>query len=132
MFVQQLFMANIINGLRWLDDWPVGLKLNTPLSRLFCETYIGMTTFWQRRSSRHLRSLADDNHSYYQLPSHNAFRDRLVTHLPLLLRRKHVHIRPIGHGFPRYATSAVRHPFKRGRLSRRDGVAVYVVESISR
>lgn len=44
-------MFDIIDGLRWLDDWPVGLKLNTPLSRLFCETYIGMTDIWPSASS---------------------------------------------------------------------------------
>ncbi|OCF56521.1 hypothetical protein L486_05371 [Kwoniella mangroviensis CBS 10435] len=25
-----------INALKWLNDWPVGLKLNTPLSQFFC------------------------------------------------------------------------------------------------
>ncbi|WVN87183.1 uncharacterized protein L203_102360 [Cryptococcus depauperatus CBS 7841] len=25
-----------ISGLRWLNDWPVGLKLNTPLCQFFC------------------------------------------------------------------------------------------------
>ncbi|GHJ85450.1 hypothetical protein NliqN6_1852 [Naganishia liquefaciens] len=51
---QRLFMWNIMDGLRWLDDWPVGLKLNTPLSRLFCETYIGMANIWPMTISRTL------------------------------------------------------------------------------
>lgn len=25
----------VVSALEWLDDWPVGLKLNTPLSRFF-------------------------------------------------------------------------------------------------
>ncbi|KAK6907454.1 hypothetical protein I203_101448 [Kwoniella mangroviensis CBS 8507] len=43
-FIQQLLESSIpkhlvelpINALKWLNDWPVGLKLNTPLSQFFC------------------------------------------------------------------------------------------------
>jgi len=29
-----------------MDDWPVGLKLNTELSRFFCLSYLGITDAW--------------------------------------------------------------------------------------
>ncbi|WVQ65008.1 uncharacterized protein L199_003178 [Kwoniella botswanensis] len=43
-FVQHLIISSIkkylveppIIALKWLNDWPVGLKLNTPLSQFFC------------------------------------------------------------------------------------------------
>ncbi|KAJ9107851.1 hypothetical protein QFC19_002757 [Naganishia cerealis] len=44
--VRDWLMTRIIAGLQWLDDWPVGLKLNAPLSRLFAGTYAGITTAW--------------------------------------------------------------------------------------
>jgi hypothetical protein len=38
----QLYTVHwIVSALEWLDDWPVGLKLNTPLSRFF---RVGCTT----------------------------------------------------------------------------------------
>ncbi|KAG8948278.1 phosphatidylinositol N-acetylglucosaminyltransferase subunit gpi1 [Tulasnella sp. 424] len=30
----------------WLDNWPVGLKLNTELSRAFCLLFVGLTDLW--------------------------------------------------------------------------------------
>lgn len=117
--VKQLFTSNIVDGLRWLDDWPVGLKLNTPLSRLFCETYIGMTSLWQRESVRYYReAFADQNASHYQLPAYNASRNRLGTHPPVLLWREHVYIRSVRYDLPCYAASTVCDQAERSHLSR--------------
>ncbi|KAK8861676.1 hypothetical protein IAR55_002499 [Kwoniella newhampshirensis] len=35
-----------ILALRWLNDWPVGLKLNTPLSQFFCSSLGGFIQSW--------------------------------------------------------------------------------------
>ncbi|KAG8907971.1 deoxycytidyl transferase, partial [Tulasnella sp. 417] len=32
--------------LMWLDNWPVGLKLNTELSHAFCTLFVGLTDLW--------------------------------------------------------------------------------------
>ncbi|KIO32566.1 hypothetical protein M407DRAFT_18607 [Tulasnella calospora MUT 4182] len=32
--------------LMWLDNWPVGLKLNTELSHAFCILFVGLTDLW--------------------------------------------------------------------------------------
>jgi len=37
-------------SLTWMDDWPVGLKLNTPLSGLLCTTFGGMADIWDCES----------------------------------------------------------------------------------
>lgn len=34
----------------WLDNWPVGLKLNTELSHAFCTLFMGLTELWSSRS----------------------------------------------------------------------------------
>ncbi|PWN35252.1 Gpi1-domain-containing protein [Meira miltonrushii] len=39
----------IIETLHWLDSWPLGVKLNTPLSRFFCDMYTGMTEIWSEQ-----------------------------------------------------------------------------------
>lgn len=41
--------VSIIGTLRWLDSWPLGIKLNTPLSRFFCDWYTGMTEIWSEQ-----------------------------------------------------------------------------------
>lgn len=128
-------MSNIIDGLRWLDDWPVGLKLNTPLSRLFCETYIGMTTIWQRTCAKDRGKLSlntDVPASDDQLLAKHKLSHRLVTDLFQFLWREYVYIGGIGHGLPGYSAFTVRHLFKRCHLSSRDGVAVHAVEPLPR
>lgn len=35
-----------IQALKWLNDWPVGLKLNTPLSQFFCSTFTLLIQRW--------------------------------------------------------------------------------------
>ncbi|AAW44966.2 GPI anchor biosynthesis-related protein, putative [Cryptococcus deneoformans JEC21] len=35
-----------IHALKWLNDWPVGLKLNTPLSQFFCSTFTFLIQRW--------------------------------------------------------------------------------------
>ncbi|KAL0242128.1 hypothetical protein I308_105757 [Cryptococcus tetragattii IND107] len=35
-----------IQALKWLNDWPVGLKLNTPLSQFFCSTFTFFIQCW--------------------------------------------------------------------------------------
>ncbi|KAG8827019.1 phosphatidylinositol N-acetylglucosaminyltransferase subunit gpi1 [Serendipita sp. 401] len=41
-------IEHLITALRWLDDWPVGLKLNTNLSRALSLSFITLTTIWSR------------------------------------------------------------------------------------
>lgn len=36
----------VIDALTWLDDWPVGLKLNTELSRALHLSFMAMTNIW--------------------------------------------------------------------------------------
>lgn len=36
----------IIAGLNWLDDWPVGLKLVTPVSKLYCGSLTDLALIW--------------------------------------------------------------------------------------
>ncbi|KAG8904001.1 phosphatidylinositol N-acetylglucosaminyltransferase subunit gpi1 [Tulasnella sp. 403] len=39
---------SIQEALLWLDNWPVGLKLNTELSRFLCLLFRGLTDVWAR------------------------------------------------------------------------------------
>ncbi|KAG7562532.1 hypothetical protein FFLO_02006 [Filobasidium floriforme] len=44
---QKRWLVEVIQAtLRWLDDWPVGLKLNTPLSAILCSTFGQMADIW--------------------------------------------------------------------------------------
>lgn len=36
----------IQHSLVWLDNWPVGLKLNTQLSHFYCLCLMGLVDFW--------------------------------------------------------------------------------------
>ncbi|WWD16402.1 hypothetical protein CI109_100828 [Kwoniella shandongensis] len=40
------FVETPILALRWLNDWPVGLKLNTPLSQFFCTSLGSLIQKW--------------------------------------------------------------------------------------
>ncbi|EJU05581.1 Gpi1-domain-containing protein [Dacryopinax primogenitus] len=43
-FYTKVYAVDLIRDtLFWLDDWPVGLKLNTELSRFICLSFIGLT-----------------------------------------------------------------------------------------
>ncbi|KAG8963115.1 phosphatidylinositol N-acetylglucosaminyltransferase subunit gpi1 [Tulasnella sp. 419] len=44
--VQLYSVQSIQETLLWLDNWPVGLKLNTQLSRFFCSLFMGITNIW--------------------------------------------------------------------------------------
>lgn len=44
-----MLTVSIIETLNWLDSWPLGVKLNTPLSRFFCDMYTGMTEIWSEQ-----------------------------------------------------------------------------------
>jgi hypothetical protein len=45
--IPQRWLVEVIQAsLRWLDDWPVGLKLNTPLSAILCNTFGQMADIW--------------------------------------------------------------------------------------
>ncbi|MCO5613859.1 hypothetical protein L7F22_068137 [Adiantum nelumboides] len=44
-----ILSVTIIETLHWLDSWPLGVKLNTPLSRFFCDMYTGMTEIWSEQ-----------------------------------------------------------------------------------
>lgn len=37
----------VIAGLNWLDDWPVGLKLVTPVSKLYCGSLSDLALLWR-------------------------------------------------------------------------------------
>lgn len=45
-FQKRWLVEAIQVSLRWLDDWPVGLKLNTPLSAILCNTFGQMADIW--------------------------------------------------------------------------------------
>ncbi|KAJ9109060.1 hypothetical protein QFC21_000387 [Naganishia friedmannii] len=45
-YFSEIAALSAIAALQWLDDWPVGLKLNAPLSKLFSGIYAGVTTTW--------------------------------------------------------------------------------------
>ncbi|KAH8079672.1 N-acetylglucosaminyl transferase component-domain-containing protein [Filobasidium floriforme] len=45
-FQKRWLVEAIQASLRWLDDWPVGLKLNTPLSAILCITFGQMADIW--------------------------------------------------------------------------------------
>jgi hypothetical protein len=50
----------VVSALEWLDDWPVGLKLNTPLSRFFRIGFTILVSTWSgefRISGNNLRWL---------------------------------------------------------------------------
>jgi hypothetical protein len=40
---------NLNDALEWLDNWPVGLKLNTDLSRALCLSFMVLTNIWGRK-----------------------------------------------------------------------------------
>jgi phosphatidylinositol glycan class Q protein len=40
---------NLNDALEWLDNWPVGLKLNTELSRALCLSFMVLTNIWGRK-----------------------------------------------------------------------------------
>ncbi|XAO26769.1 hypothetical protein I312_105610 [Cryptococcus bacillisporus CA1280] len=46
-----------IQALKWLNDWPVGLKLNTPLSQFFCSTFAFLIRRWGDYVTPSLHSL---------------------------------------------------------------------------
>lgn len=48
--VQPLLVTSVTDTLRWLDSWPLGVKLNTPLSRFFCDMFTGMTDVWSEQA----------------------------------------------------------------------------------
>ncbi|QRV85955.1 N-acetylglucosaminyl transferase component Gpi1 [Ceratobasidium sp. AG-Ba] len=45
-FIQRHFIELLHETLHWLDNWPVGLKLNTELSRFLCNTFAAGITYW--------------------------------------------------------------------------------------
>lgn len=45
---QRYAVTGTKTGLAWLDDWPVGLKLVTPISRLYCQSLTDFADFWGR------------------------------------------------------------------------------------
>ncbi|WVQ77375.1 hypothetical protein IAR50_007060 [Cryptococcus sp. DSM 104548] len=46
-----------IQALQWLNSWPVGLKLNTPLSQFFCVFFQGVIRHWSEIVTPHLFAL---------------------------------------------------------------------------
>jgi hypothetical protein len=44
--MQTYTVDHVVAALRWLDDWPVGLKLNTPLSHFFRTTFAAGVVQW--------------------------------------------------------------------------------------
>lgn len=46
-FAERFLANDIISALKWLDDWPVGLKLNTPLSQFFCSNLSAVLESWE-------------------------------------------------------------------------------------
>jgi hypothetical protein len=55
----QLYMVDwIVSALEWLDDWPVGLKLNTPLSRFFRVAFTTIVQWWGGEFLSLIKSLA--------------------------------------------------------------------------
>jgi phosphatidylinositol glycan class Q protein len=48
----------VVSALVWLDDWPVGLKLNTPLSRFFRVSFSMLIESWGGESN--LRRIITD------------------------------------------------------------------------
>lgn len=49
-------IQSVVAALKWLDDWPVGLKLNTPLSLFFRTTFTAGVTAWGCESPMRLVS----------------------------------------------------------------------------
>ncbi|TYJ51496.1 hypothetical protein B9479_007926 [Cryptococcus floricola] len=47
-----------IQTLQWLNSWPVGLKLNTPLSQFFCVFFQGVIRHWSEITMPYLTGLA--------------------------------------------------------------------------
>ena len=43
---QTYFVEMVVVPLQWLNDWPVGLKLNTPLSQFFCSSLTFVVRAW--------------------------------------------------------------------------------------
>jgi phosphatidylinositol glycan class Q protein len=38
---------SVVSALSWLNDWPVGLKLNTPLSQFYCTALGSLILGWK-------------------------------------------------------------------------------------
>lgn len=49
--VERHLAEDVVRALNWLDDWPVGLKLNTPLSGFYCSSFAAVITAWRGESS---------------------------------------------------------------------------------
>jgi phosphatidylinositol glycan class Q protein len=45
-WLRPVLSEGLVDTLTWLDSWPLGVKLNTQLSRFFCDLFIGLTTVW--------------------------------------------------------------------------------------
>lgn len=52
----------MVAALQWLNAWPVGLKLNTPLSQYFCSAFSTVLVAWRGKSLcvRHNSKLIPD------------------------------------------------------------------------
>ncbi|KAI9632798.1 N-acetylglucosaminyl transferase component-domain-containing protein [Dioszegia hungarica] len=57
-FVERYLASDIISALTWLNDWPVGLKLNTPLSQFYCSTLTILLQSWKEIMLPMTQSLA--------------------------------------------------------------------------
>ncbi|UZJ51825.1 hypothetical protein CBS101457_001145 [Exobasidium rhododendri] len=44
--LRPVLVKDLIDTLSWLDHWPLGLKLNTQLSRFFCDLFVGLAMAW--------------------------------------------------------------------------------------
>lgn len=122
--------------MRWLDDWPVGLKLNTPLSAILCESFSQGADIWgcesffpyatrQGGTDRFLRSDLDKlslarTMDYRTL---DPWKLHGRKHVPLGLARPHrtVHVASDGHQLDHAAD-----------ISGRGRGDVFVVESVPR
>ncbi|PVF99115.1 Gpi1-domain-containing protein [Serendipita vermifera] len=47
-YTQKWAIVYLKDALAWLDNWPVGLKLNTELSRALCLSFMVLTNIWGR------------------------------------------------------------------------------------
>ena len=84
-------------SLRWLDDWPVGLKLNTPLSAILCNTFSQMADIWDCKFNPRPHGPVNANYLGYHSHMDKFLIARSPSHLaPLprkLLRRQYVPLR---------------------------------------
>ncbi|CAE6414358.1 unnamed protein product [Rhizoctonia solani] len=46
-FIQQYFIDQLRESLHWLDNWPIGLKLNTELSGFLCTSFSTSIDYWE-------------------------------------------------------------------------------------